>query len=176
MQITQTNLEGAFIIERKLHTDARGSFGRIFCKKEFEEFGLCADFVQTSLSLNNKKFTLRGLHSLKSPYLEDKLIVCTSGSIFDVCVDVRDGSPTYGQYVSIELTAENGKMLYIPKGCAHGFLTLEDNSSVLYCMTEFYHPEAEVGFCYDDPKFHIKWPIAEEFIISEKDKSWSYLR
>ncbi len=176
MQITQTNLEGAFIIERKLHTDARGSFGRIFCKKEFEEFGLCTDFVQTSLSLNNKKFTLRGLHSLKAPYLEDKLIVCTSGSIFDVCVDVRDGSPTYGQYVSIELTSENGKMLYIPKGCAHGFLTLEDNSSVLYCMTEFYHPEAEIGFRYDDPKFSIKWPITEEFIISEKDKSWNYLR
>jgi dTDP-4-dehydrorhamnose 3,5-epimerase len=176
MHFIKTKLEGAYVIQRDLFKDERGSFGRVFCKREFEENGLCNDFVQTSLSVNSKKYTLRGLHSLKEPNSEDKLIVCTSGSIFDVCVNVRENSPTYGQYVSEILTGENGKMLYIPKGFAHGFLTLEDNTNVLYCMTEFYNAGYEVGFRYDEPRFNICWPEATELIISEKDKTWGYLK
>lgn len=175
MQFIKTYLEEVFIIQRSLFVDERGSFGRIFCKKEFQNVGLCADFVQTSLSVNKKKYTLRGLHSLKEPYLEDKLIACVSGSIFDVCVDIRKNSPTYGEYVAEIITADNGKMLYIPKGFAHGFLTLEENTNVLYCMTEFYHPEYEVGYRYDDPKFNIDWPRKKNIIISEKDRSWTYV-
>lgn len=175
MIIEKTSIDGAFIIKRQPFTDERGYFTRMFCKNELGQAGIHADFVQSNLSMNKEAKTLRGLHSQKDEYAEEKLVSCTRGKIFDVCVDVRKNSKTFGQYVSAELTEENGVMLYIPKGCAHGYLTLEKNAQVLYFVTQFYEPGSEVGFRYDDPAFQIDWPIKSGLILSEKDKNWAYI-
>lgn len=169
-------LPGAYCITRQASQDERGSFARIFCMEEFEKYGLCAGLKQISLSNNLRRGTLRGFHTLKPPYEEDKLIACTQGVLFDVLVDVRQGSKTFGKWEGRILSAENGRMLYIPKGYAHGFLTLEDDTQLLYLMTAFYHPEAERGYRYDEPQFGVKWPeTGAPYILSEKDKGWGYL-
>lgn len=175
MNISSTKIKGVYVIEREPIFDERGYFTRVFCKKELSGKGINSDFVQSNMSSNIKKGTLRGLHAQKDGYEEEKLVVCARGTIFDVCVDIRKDSDTYGEYVAEYLTEENGKMLYIPKGCAHGYMAMEDNTQAIYFVTQFYEPGSEIGFRYDEPIFNIDWPIKDNLIISEKDKSWEYI-
>ncbi|MCW2278811.1 dTDP-4-dehydrorhamnose 3,5-epimerase [Heliophilum fasciatum] len=175
MNITATKIAGVYIVKREPFSDERGTFSRMFCRRELEAVGLCGEIAQMNLSTNRKKGTLRGLHSQSGNAAEDKLVTCVQGAIFDVCVDVRKDSPTYLQWVGETLSEENGIALYVPKGCAHGYLTLTDNAQVLYLVTQYYMPNTEVGYRYDDPAFGITWPIVPPYIMSEKDKSWGYI-
>jgi len=170
MIFTSLNLSGAYCIEPELITDERGGFARRFCTDEFRAHGLESDFLQCSISVNLRAGTLRGMHFQSPPHIEAKLVRCTRGAIFDVMVDLREGSPTYGQWHGEELTAENHLMLYIPKGFAHGFQSLVDNSEVDYEITPAYVPGASSGFRFDDPSLAINWPIAG-VITSERDKA-----
>lgn len=175
MNIIRTTIKDAFIIERVPFKDERGYFVRAFCKKELGDAGINADFVQSNISSNYKKGTVRGMHAQKDGFEEEKLVACTRGKIYDVCIDLREDSATYLQYVGVELSEENGKMLYVPKGCAHGYQTLEDDTQTLYFVTQYYAPGSEVGYRYDDPKVAIDWPIKENLIISDKDLHWKFL-
>ncbi len=168
MIFTETKLKGAYIIELNKIKDERGFFGRSWCKNEFTEHNLNANIVQTNTSFNKRKGTLRGLHFQRSPFAETKLVKCTKGAIFDVIVDLRSESPTFKQWLGVELTGENYKMLYIPERFAHGFITLEDNSEVNYLISEFYNPGVEGSIRWDDPEINIQWPIAMEE-ISDRD-------
>ncbi|MCF6147978.1 MAG: dTDP-4-dehydrorhamnose 3,5-epimerase [Candidatus Kuenenia sp.] len=171
MIFTETKLKGAFIIEPERLEDERGFFARTWCKREFKKQGLNPELVQCNISFNKKKGTLRGMHYQEAPHEEAKLVRCTMGAIYDVIIDIRPDSQTYKKWFSVELTVENRKMLYIPEGFAHGFLTLEDNTEVFYQMSEFYAPEHAKGIKWNDPAFNIHWPI-EISIISDKDKSY----
>jgi dTDP-4-dehydrorhamnose 3,5-epimerase len=164
-------ISGAYIVKRTTPNDERGYFSRIVDKNSFTTVGLVADFVQISLSQNYLKGTLRGLHSQADDFAEEKFVVCSSGEVFDVCVDLREDSPTYLQYCSAILSERNGNSIYVPKGCAHGFISLSDNSQLIYFMTKEYNPAAEKGYRWNDPAFNIDWPI-EPKIISEKDRNW----
>jgi dTDP-4-dehydrorhamnose 3,5-epimerase len=166
---TETKIKGVYIIEPELLTDERGFFARSFCKEEFQKYGLETDIVQCNISYNKKKGTLRGMHYQVPPFEETKIVSCTKGSIYDVVVDLRSDSLTNGQWVATDLSDKNFKMMYIPKGCAHGFQTLEDNTMVYYQMMEFFHPECGRGLRWDDPIFNIQWKIRNK-IISNKDK------
>lgn len=168
MIFTRTSLEGAYIIDIEKKEDDRGFFARTFCANEFTQKKLDSTFVQANTSFNYKKGTLRGMHFQKSPYEEDKLVRCTKGSIFDVIIDLRKDSPTYKKWFGVELSEENRKSLFVPKGFAHGYLTLEDNSEVTYLVTEFYTPKADSGIKFDDKAFNIKWPMTP-VVISGKD-------
>ncbi len=170
MIFKETKLKGAYIIEIEKLEDERGFFARAWCKKEFEKHNLISRLVQANVSFNKKMGTLRGMHYQLAPYEETKLVRCTRGAIYDVIIDLRPDSNTYGQWMSVELTSENYKMLYVPENFAHGFLTLEDDSAVSYQVSEFYSPGSEHGIRYDDPVFRIDWPL-EVTVISEKDKS-----
>lgn len=172
MKFVETELKSAYIIELEPIEDERGFFARSWCKKEFEEHGLNPNLVQCNISYNKKKGTLRGMHYQVKPFEEAKLVRCTRGSIYDVIIDLREDSNTYMKWISVELAADNNKMLYVPEGFAHGFQTLEDDTEVTYQMSEFYHPECARGIRWDDKMFEIAWPI-EEMIISEKDKSYA---
>jgi dTDP-4-dehydrorhamnose 3,5-epimerase len=167
---TETKLKGAYIIDVKKLEDERGFFGRSWCKHEFEAHGLNSNAVQANVSYNIRKGTLRGMHYQVAPYSETKTIRCTSGAIYDVIVDIRPESETYRQWIGVELTAESFRMLYVPEGFAHGFITLKDHTSVHYMVTQYYTPGAEGGLRYDDPAFNIEWPIKPE-IVSEKDQN-----
>ncbi len=171
MIFKETKLKGAFVIEPERIEDERGFFARTFCRKEFEAHGLDPNLVQCSVSFNKTKGTLRGMHYQVSPYQETKLVRCTTGAIHDVILDLRPDSPTFKQWVSVELTRENWRMLYVPKGVAHGFQTLHDETEVLYQMSEFFHSECAKGVRWDDPQFGIEWPSAER-IISERDRTY----
>ncbi len=168
MIFTKTNLEDAFVIDIEKKEDDRGFFARTFCANEFSENNLDSKFVQANTSFNYKKGTLRGMHFQKPPYEEDKLVRCTKGSIFDVMIDLRKESPTYKKWFGVELTEENRKSLFVPKGFAHGYMTLEDNTEVTYLVTQFYTPEADSGIKFNDPAFNIEWPMTP-VIVSEKD-------
>lgn len=174
MNITETRLKGAFIIELEPHFDERGFFSRMFCRREFEKIRTGIEFVQSNISHNQLKGTTRGMHFQRPPHAEDKLVSCIRGSAIDVIVDVRRNSPTFLQHITIELTASNNKMVFIPVGFAHGFQTLEDDTRLTYHHTEFYQPNSEVGLRYDDPKLGIDWPNSD-IVISEKDRGYSYL-
>jgi dTDP-4-dehydrorhamnose 3,5-epimerase len=169
MIFTETKLPGAFLIELETVADERGSFARIFCRKEFEARSLNPNIVQCSISSNLKKGTLRGMHYQARPFEEVKLVRCTRGAIYDVIIDLRPESSTFKQWVAVELSAANHHMLYIPEGFAHGFLTLEDDCEVFYQMSEFYHPECARGVRWDDPAFAIEWPEGDR-IISLRDQ------
>jgi len=173
MIFNETSIQGAYVIEIEKWQDERGFFGRAFCEKEFAEQQLAFTSVQANVGFSKKKYTVRGLHYQESPYWEKKLVRCVRGSIFDVIVDLRPNSPTYKQWLGIELTSKNYKHFYIPEGCAHGYQTLEDHTEIYYLVSEFYHPEAERGIRWNDPTFGIKWKETEEIIISEKDRQWS---
>lgn len=175
MKFSATPIEGAYVIEREPFVDERGYFARFYCEKEFREAGIAADFKQINICKNNQQWTLRGLHFQDDEYAEDKVVSCVRGKIFDVCVDVRPDSATFCKYVACELSEENGKMLYIPKGCAHGYVTLETECQLIYLMSEFYVPAAAKGYRYDDPAFSIDWPGEGDFIISDKDKALPYI-
>jgi len=175
MRFECTNVDGAILIRQQPFTDERGYFSRIFCEKAFRENGLPHKFVQSNLCQNKAAGTLRGLHTSIEGYEEDKLVTCTRGRVFDVCADTRVHSPTYGQYAECELSESNGNMLFIPKGCAHGYITLEADCQLLYFMSEFYVPSTTAGYRYDDPFFSIKWPFEEPLILSEQDANWPYI-
>ncbi len=169
LKFTELKLKGAYSIEVDKLEDARGFFGRIWCKEEFEKRGLNTNLVQSNVSFSKQKGTVRGLHYQKDPHAETKLLRCTRGKVFDVIVDLREGSETYGQWASVELSAENRKMIYVPEGFAHGFMTLEDDTEVYYLVTEFYHGESEGGVRWNDPTIGIEWPL-EVTAISPKDE------
>lgn len=171
MLFSETQLKGAYIIEIEKLEDNRGFFARSWCQKEFEAHGLNPRIVQANVSYNKRKGTLRGMHYQKTPYEETKLVRCTKGAIYDVIIDLRPTSTTYGQWIGVELTKDNYKMLYVPENFAHGFQTLEDDSEAIYQVSQFYTPGAESGIRWDDPAFNIDWPIGVQ-VISDKDKSW----
>lgn len=171
MQFFSTTLPGVLEVRIERHCDERGFFARTWCQKEFEEHSLNPRLVQCNVSFNRRRGTLRGMHFQASPHAEAKLVRCTRGSVYDVVLDLRAGSPTYKQWVGVALTAENRNMMYVPEGCAHGFITLEDETEVLYQMSEFYDPPSARGVRWNDPAFGIKWPI-ETAVISERDASY----
>ncbi len=172
MTFTETKLPGAFVIDPEKIEDERGFFARAWCEDEFAAQGLRPGFVQANVGFSKQKGTLRGLHYQTAPHQESKLVRCTGAAVFDVMVDLRPSSPTYRQWVGIELSQENHRMLYIPEGFAHGYQTLRDQTEVFYLVSSFYAPDAEAGIRYDDPAFGIEWPIAVE-VISEKDQRWA---
>lgn len=171
MIFTETRLKGAFVIELDKKTDERGYFARTFCEREFADHGLKRHFVQCNTSFNRRKGTLRGMHFQAAPHEEAKLVRCTRGSLFDAIIDLRAGSPTHNAHIAETLSADNGKMLYIPEGFAHGFQTLEDDTEIFYQMTEFYHADAARGVRWNDPAFGIKWPAGERIII-QRDQEY----
>ncbi len=172
MKFQELDIPGVYLITPERHDDERGFFARSFCKKEFQAAGLLDTFVQCNLSYNVRKGTLRGMHYQLSPHEEVKVVSCPRGAIYDVALDIRKDSSTYGKWVAYELNADNNAMLYLPKGIAHGFQTLLDDTLVYYQMGEYYAPGAGRGIRYDDPRFQISWPVAEK-ILSEKDRSYS---
>lgn len=169
MIFTETKLKGAYIVEIKKLGDDRGFFGRSWCAKEFAEFGLNTNVVQRNTSFSKDKGTLRGMHYQKAPFEETKFIRCTKGAIYDVIIDLRPESPTFKQWIGVELTEDNYKMLYVPEKFAHGFITVRENTEVEYLVTQFYTPESEAGCRYNDPEYGIVWP-GEVTVISDKDK------
>ncbi len=171
MQFYETKLKGAFIIEPEIIQDDRGFFARSWCRKEFDNYGINSDLVQCNISFNNKKGTLRGMHYQTFPHGEAKLIRCTAGSIYDVIIDLRPDSETYKKWFGTELSKENHKMIYVPEECAHGFLTLEDNTEVFYQMSEYFHSDYAVGVRWNDPVFSIDWPD-EVQVISDRDRDY----
>lgn len=175
MIFTETKLPGAYTISVERLEDERGFFARGFCINEFNGYGLNGHIVQANISYNRKRGTLRGLHMQKAPFEEVKIVRCTRGAVYDVIVDMRRQSPTFKQWIGVELTADNYQMLYVPEGFAHSYITLEDNTEVLYNVTQFYHPGSETGFRWDDPAFDITWPV-EPVIISERDRSHPLLQ
>lgn len=172
MKFIKTKLQDAYIIDIEAIGDNRGYFAVGFNQDEFTQHGLQGNFVQINLSFNKTKGTLRGLHARKNDFEEEKLIRVTQGSIYDVIVDIRPQSKTYGQWVGIELSAENNRMVYVPKGFLHGFQTLSDDVLVQYQVSENYMPNVEIGARFDDPAFQIEWPlnITE---MSDKDQAWA---
>lgn len=170
MRFIETPLPGACIIEIEERRDERGFFARGFCVSEFSSHGLNANIVQTNISYNVKKGTLRGMHLQLPPHEEVKIVRCTRGALYDVIIDLRAASPTYGKWTGVELTEDNHKMLYVPEGFAHGFITLADNTEANYMVTQFYSPSSEAGIRWNDPEFNIQWPV-EPTVISEKDRN-----
>lgn len=171
MIFTKTGLREAYLIDLEKREDQRGFFARAWCQREFEEHGLVPRVVQTNISYNKYKGTLRGMHYQRAPHAETKLVRCTRGAIYDVIIDLRPDSLTYKQWLGVELTAANYRILYVPEGFAHGFQTLMDEVEVTYQVSQFYTPEAEGGLRYNDPAFGIDWPL-EIQVISDKDKNW----
>lgn len=174
MKIVPTDIDGVVIVDIEPHVDERGHFARTFCAETFVSLGLDARVVQTNMSHNHRAGTLRGLHLQRSPHAEAKLVRCSRGRVFDVAADVRRDSPTRGRWVGVVLDADGHRALYVPPGCAHGYLTLEDDSVVVYQVSAAYVPGAEVGVRWDEPRFGISWP-APIHVISAKDASWPYL-
>lgn len=172
MKFIQTKLNNAYIIKLEPIEDARGFFVRSFCQKEFEKLGLNSKIVQCNISYNQKAGTLRGMHYQLQPCSETKIISCIKGSIYDVIIDLKKDSPTYLQWISVELSEKNRKMLYIPENFAHGFQTLQDDTYIYYQMGNFYEPGSASGIRFNDPTFNIDWPI-ENNIISDKDLSYA---
>jgi dTDP-4-dehydrorhamnose 3,5-epimerase len=171
MKFIETGFKDLYLIEVHLLKDERGTFARIYCKDEFSKINFTKEFVQMNFSFNKAKGTFRGLHFQLPPFEETKLIRCSSGKVFDIALDLRKDSATYLKWFSCELSQENRTMVLIPEGFAHGFITLEVNSELAYCHTEFYHPSAERGIRYNDELLDIKLPI-DITCISEKDKNY----
>jgi dTDP-4-dehydrorhamnose 3,5-epimerase len=170
MIFTPTPLAGAYLIDLERKGDDRGFFARAYCEREFEQHGLVKHFCQVNNSLSATAGTLRGLHYQLAPKAETKLVRCIRGALYDLILDLRDGSATFGQSFGAELTAENRRMMYVPKGFAHGFMTLCPDTEAFYFVDEFYSPEHERGVRYNDPKFNLKWPLVPT-TISDKDQS-----
>lgn len=171
MKFNPTPLPGAYLIDLEKRGDDRGFFARAFCEKEFGAQNLPNHFVQVNNSLSAQKGTLRGMHYQLAPKAETKLVRCIRGSLFDVILDLRKDSPTFGKSFGAELSAENRRMMVVPKGFAHGFITLADDTEAFYFVDEFYAPEQERGVRWNDPKFNIQWP-AKPIVLSEKDGKW----
>jgi len=167
----ETELRDAYILEIEKHIDDRGFFARSWCRNEFTAKGLDPSVVQCNISFNDKKGTFRGMHYQVPPHQEAKLVRCTRGSIYDVIVDLRPNSQTFKTCIGVELSEENHRMLYIPKGFAHGFITLQDTTEVFYQMSDFFAPESARGFRWDDPGFNIQLPI-NAAVISDRDRTY----
>ena len=171
MVFKETELKGAYIIEVEPIEDERGFFARSFCVKEFEKCGLNPYIAQCNISYSEKKGTLRGMHYQVAPHQEAKSVRCTMGAIYDVIIDLRPDSPTFKQWIEVQLTKENRRILYIPEGFSHGFQTLEDQTEVFYQMSEFHYPECARGVRWNDPAFGIFWP-GDIQIISIGDQQY----
>ena len=171
MKFSKTRLADAVLVELDRHVDERGFFARVYCAAEFAAAGLVTQYVQANHSHNVAKGTLRGMHFQRAPHAEVKLVRCVRGAIWDVIVDLRPGSPSYGRWQGFELTAENGRMLYVPAGFAHGLQTLRDDTDVTYQVSRPYAPGAEGGLRWDDPALAIAWPLPVA-VISPKDAAW----
>ncbi|MEM8868320.1 MAG: dTDP-4-dehydrorhamnose 3,5-epimerase [Verrucomicrobiota bacterium] len=174
MKFTETPLKDAWVIDLETRGDDRGYFARAFCQKEFDAHGIESKVVQSNVSYSKHAGTLRGMHFQKDPAQETKLVRCVRGSLYDVIVDLREDSPTYLKHFGVELTAANKRMLFVPRGFGHGFMTLEDDTEALYMVSEFYSPEFESGVRHDDPALGISWPL-EVTVISDKDANWPLL-
>jgi dTDP-4-dehydrorhamnose 3,5-epimerase len=172
MKFIETAVAGAWVIEPERHEDDRGFFARTWDTTVFAERGLNPAFVQSSVSYNHRRGTLRGLHYQVAPCEEAKLVRCTAGAVFDVAVDLRPASKSFCQWFGVELSAANRLGLYVPEGCAHGFLTLSDDSEIAYQISEFWAPEAGRGVRWNDPVFGIEWP-GEVVVINERDRTYS---
>ena len=170
-----TALAGVYVIEVERREDPRGFFARSWCREEFQAQGLVADIAQCSVSFNRRRGTLRGMHYQGAPYEETKVVRCTMGRVFDVALDLRRGSATYCRWFGMDLSAENRRALYIPRGVAHGFQTLDDDAEVFYQISEPYRPEAVRGVRWDDPAFGISWPLPDP-VLSEKDRAYPDFR
>jgi dTDP-4-dehydrorhamnose 3,5-epimerase len=171
MNFIPTSIEGVVRVVLEKRSDERGSFARVWCQHEFEEAGLSISWLQANAGRNTVAGTLRGMHYQRVPFAEWKLVRCTKGRIFDVAVDLRRDSPSYRNWVGAELDDEEGDMLLIPPGCAHGYITLADNSEILYFTSQFYEPAAATGVRFDDPAFAISWPRPVG-MISTQDEAW----
>jgi dTDP-4-dehydrorhamnose 3,5-epimerase len=171
MQFSDTVVAGAMAIDPSPHLDDRGRFMRAWCSREFAEHGLEFLPVQANMGFSRQQGTVRGLHFQVAPALEAKLVRCTRGSMFDVALDLRSESPSFGRWYGTVLSAENGRMLYVPEGCAHGYQTLEENTEMYYLTSAFYAPSAARGVRFDDPAFQIEWPLAAT-VVSEQDHNW----
>jgi dTDP-4-dehydrorhamnose 3,5-epimerase len=172
MKFAPTPVHGAWIIEPEPRTDERGFFARVWDREKFKAHGLSMDFVQCNNSTCRKRGMIRGLHWQAAPFGESKLLRCIRGTLFDAIADTRPESPTFGAWTGVELSADNRMWIYVPSGCAHGYLALEDGSEVLYAVTVPYSPSAERGIRWNDPFFKIEWPLTGEVMTSEKDRSW----
>lgn len=175
MNIVETKIPGLLIIEPKVFGDERGFFIETYNEPRYKETGIDGDFIQDNLS-QSKKGVLRGLHYQAPPFAQGKLVTVLKGAVLDVAVDIRFGSPTFGQYVAVELSAENKKQFWIPAGFAHGFVTLEDDTLFAYKCTNVYSPEHDRGVKWDDPAIGIEWPAVGELVISDKDKAQPLLQ
>ena len=169
MKFMPTEIAGVWLIVPEPVEDERGSFARLFCRREFESHRLNAELAQCSASFNKRKGTLRGLHYQSEPHGEDMLVRCTRGALYDVAADIRPNSESYRRWCGFELSADNRTMLYIPRGVAHGFLTLSDETEIFYQMSQFYHPESARGVRWDDLSLAIRWPMPPA-IISDRDR------
>ena len=174
MELLATIISGVYLVKVKKLEDERGLFARTYCKNEFEKIGFKKEFVQFNHSYNRHKGTIRGMHFQNPPYAETKLIRCVQGAVMDVAVDIREGSPTFLQHVSVELSMDNMVSILIPEGVAHGFQALEHNSSLIYHHTQFYTAGADSGIRYDDPGLNINWPLPVTQ-ISAKDKQYNLI-
>jgi dTDP-4-dehydrorhamnose 3,5-epimerase len=171
MRFSPTGLPGLTVVELEPHTDERGYFARILCERELGEAGLNTRWAQSSISFNARAGTLRGMHFQRAPFAETKIVRCARGAIYDVAVDLRPASPTYTRWFGLELMPDNHRMLYIPPGFGHGFVTLADASEVLYQISDYFEPSAASGVRWDDPAFAIVWPRAPE-VINARDAGW----
>lgn len=174
MYFSDPIIPGAKLIDPNPHQDNRGRFLRAWCVQEFSDHGINFSPVQANMGYSPQKGTVRGMHYQETPALEAKLVRCTRGSMFDVALDLRPDSPTYGKWYSVELSAQNGRMLYVPEMCAHGYQTLEDDTEMHYMTSAFYTPAAARGIRFDDPAFGIEWPLPVAS-ISEQDRNWPLL-
>jgi dTDP-4-dehydrorhamnose 3,5-epimerase len=175
MIFQETKLQGAFEIHLEPKSDERGFFARAWCQKEFEAHGLNPRLAQCNVSFNKRRGTLRGIHYQAAPYAESKLVRCTKGAVYDIVLDLRPDSPTFTEWIAVDLTAANRSMVYVPEGCGHGFLTLEDETEVFYQMSRFYEAKSARGVRWDDPAFRIAWPEKVE-VISERDRTYPNFR
>ena len=171
MKLVETAVAGSYVIEIDRREDPRGFFARTWCRREFEELGLDPALVQINVGFNLRAGTLRGMHFQRAPFEETKVVRCTRGAVVDVAIDLRPDSPTYRRWAAVELTADNHRMLYVPRGCAHGYQTLVDDTELCYQTSQVYAPEHATGVRYDDPAFAVRWPLAVT-VLSDADSRW----
>lgn len=172
IDVAESSLPGVYVIEPQRHDDERGSFARLYCRREYAEHGIDFEPVQISVSTNKRRDTLRGLHFQAPPAAEGKVVICMRGTAFDVVVDLRTESATYGRWTSFELSAEHRRAVYVPPGCAHGFQTRESDTELVYLISEFYDASLQRGVRWSDPALGIDWP-AEPSVISERDRAFT---
>ncbi len=171
MRFMESGISGAWLIDPTPHEDDRGRFLRAWCAREFADHGLDFAPVQANMGFSVRKGTVRGMHFQEVPAVEAKLVRCTRGAMFDVVLDLRPESPSYGKWYGAELTPENSRMLYVPERCAHGYQTLQDSTEMYYMASEYYTPNAARGLRFDDPAFGIEWPL-EATVVSDQDRNW----